>query len=101
MVVLVNWLDYFLLGAVVLSTGISLWRGFLRDMASVISVVGALVVATLGYEWASRLFEDLSRNQEVARGIGFLSLFFGIMLLGAITAYFSTKAFYIFRSELV
>ena len=91
--VLANWVDYLLLGVVVFSTGISLWKGFLRDMASVISAVVALVVAALGYEWAGRLFEDLTRDQEVARGIGFLSLFFGVLLLGAIVAFLLRKLF--------
>ncbi len=81
-----TWLDFLLIGLVVLSTGISVWRGFLRETASLISIIAALAAAATGYEWAGRAFEGLTQNQEIARGIGFLLLFFGVLVLGSVIA---------------
>ena len=82
----VTWLDFLLIGLVLLSTGISFWRGFLRETASLISIIAALAAAATGYEWAGRAFEGLTQNQEIARGIGFLLLFFGVLVLGSVIA---------------
>ncbi len=81
-----TWLDFLLIGLVVLSTGISVWRGFLRETASLISIIAALAAAATGYEWAGRAFEGLTQNQEIARGIGFLLLFFGVLVPGSVIA---------------
>ena len=85
-VVKVTWLDLLLLTVFGVSVAISVWRGFIREIVSMISVVAALVVARMGYRWAGSFFEDLARNPQVARGIGFLALFFLVLVLGIIAS---------------
>ena len=79
-----TWLDFLLLTVFAVSVAISVWRGFIREIVSMVSVVGALVVAGLGYRWAGGFFEDLARDPQVARGIGFLALFFIVLGLGIV-----------------
>ena len=85
-VVEVTWLDFLLLTVVAVSVAISVWRGFIREVVSMFSVVAALVVAAMGYRWAGGFFEDLARTPQVARGIGFLALFFLVLALGVIAS---------------
>ena len=81
-----TWLDFLLLTVFAVSVAISVWRGFIREIVSMVSVVGALVVAGLGYRWAGGFFEDLARNPQVARGIGFLALFFIVLGVGIVAS---------------
>ena len=64
-VVEVTWLDFLLLTVVAVSVAISVWRGFIREVVSMFSVVAALVVAAMGYRWAGGFFEDLARTPQV------------------------------------
>ncbi|MCZ6904287.1 MAG: CvpA family protein [Acidobacteria bacterium] len=81
-----TWLDFLLLTVFAVSVAISVWRGFIREIVSMVSVVGALVVAGLGYRWAGGFFEDLARDPQVARGIGFLALFFIVLGVGIVAS---------------
>ena len=78
-----NWLDWILLGIVLVSTVAAAFKGFIRELISIASLVAALVVAALGYERAAGWFEDLTRSHTIALGAGFLALFLGVLLLGA------------------
>lgn len=86
-----NWLDWTL--AVVLTVSIvsAIFKGFVRELISVASVVAGLVIAALGYRWAAAGFEDLSRSREIALGLGFLTLFLGSLVLGALVSVLARK----------
>jgi len=53
-------------------------------------VVG-LAIAALGYEWAAKWFEDLTRSHEVALAAGFLTLFVATLLVGAFVSVAARK----------
>ena len=81
-----EWLDLVLLTGLCISVVIGIWRGFVREIISMASVAGALIVSGLGYRWAGGFFEDIARDSRVAGGIGFLVLFFTIVIVGVITS---------------
>ena len=81
-----QWLDFLLLAVLCISVVIGIWRGFVREIISIASVVGALIVSGFGYQWAGGFFEDIARDSRVAGGIGFLVLFFSIIIVGVITS---------------
>ena len=81
-----NWLDWILAAVVVASVAAGILEGFVRELISLASVVAGLTIAALGYERAALWFEDLTRSHEVALGAGFLALFLGTVVLGALVS---------------
>jgi membrane protein required for colicin V production len=67
------------------------WRGFVHELISLAAVVAGLVVAALGYRQAATWFEDLTKSNEVALAAGFLALFLGTLLVGALLIYLARK----------
>ena len=59
-------------------------KGFVQELISLASVVIGLVVAAIGYTRAALWFEDLTKSHEIALGLGFLSLFLGTLMVGAL-----------------
>jgi membrane protein required for colicin V production len=90
-IVIWNWLDWTLVGIVVVSTIAAATKGFVRELISLAALVVGLVVAASGYERAAKWFEDLARSQEIALAFGFLALFFAVMLIGALISAIARK----------
>jgi uncharacterized membrane protein required for colicin V production len=66
-------------------------KGFVQELISLASVVVGLVVAAIGYPRAALWFEDLTKSHEIALGLGFLVLFLGTLLVGAIVGMLARK----------
>jgi membrane protein required for colicin V production len=81
-----NWLDWTF--AVILAGSViaAALRGFTRELISLGSVVIGIVVDAIAYPRAALWFEDLTKSHEVALGLGFLTLFLGILLLGSVVS---------------
>ena len=79
-----NWLDWTLAAVVLVSVVSAFRKGFVRELISLAALVVGLVVATLKYDRASAWFEDLTRSHQAAQGLGFLALFLGTLLVGAL-----------------
>ena len=86
-----NWLDWALAIIVVVSVIAAMWEGFVRELLSLAAVVAGLVVAVLGYQRAGVWFADLTSSREVALGLGFLTLFLGVIVLGALVSILAKK----------
>ncbi len=86
-----NWLDWVLAAVVVASVVAAMLKGFIRELISLAAVVAGLAIAALGYHRAAAWFEGLTRSREVALGAGFLTLFLGTLLLGALVSVLSRK----------
>ena len=70
------WVDYFILGVIILSGLLSLWRGFVKEALSLATWIAAPVVAILFYEELAPWFE-----RWVSAPSGRLALAFGILLV--------------------
>ena len=81
-----NWLDWVLAVTVIASVVAAMLKGFVRELIALAALVAAVVVAALGYTRASLWFDDLTRSHEVALGLGFLSLFVGMLIVGALAS---------------
>jgi membrane protein required for colicin V production len=86
-----NWLDWVLIGIVIASTAAAAAKGFMRELIALATLVAALVIAALGYARAAVWFEDLTKSHSVALGAGFLALFLGTMLVGAVVSVAAKK----------
>lgn len=86
-----NWLDWILAATIVVSVVTAMRKGFVQELISLASVVVGLIVAAIGYPRASLWFEDLTKSHEIALGLGFLVLFLGTLLVGAIIGVLARK----------
>jgi membrane protein required for colicin V production len=86
-----NWLDWILAVVVVASVAAAMMKGFVRELISLASVVAGLVIAALGYQRAALWFDDLTRSHNVALGLGFLTLFGGMLLIGVLVSLLARK----------
>ncbi len=86
-----NWLDWALTSVVVFSMAMAALKGFIRELIALAAVLAGLATAALGYQRAAGWFEDLTRSHEVALGLGFLALFLGIVILGALVSILAKK----------
>ena len=66
-------------------------KGFVQELISLASVVIGLVVAAIGYARAAVWFDDLTKSHEIALGLGFLVLFLGTLLVGALVGIVARK----------
>ncbi|HTS69539.1 MAG TPA: CvpA family protein [Terriglobia bacterium] len=85
------WLDYILGGIVVASVVTAIMKGFVQELISLASVLLGLGVAAFGYSRAALWFDDLTKSHEIALGLGFLVLFLGVVLGGAVVSLVARK----------
>jgi membrane protein required for colicin V production len=86
-----NWLDYILVAIVVAAIVTAMMKGIVQALISLGSVVIGLVVAAGGYPRAALWFDDLTKSHEIALGLGFLVLFLGTLLVGALVGLLARK----------
>ena len=86
-----NWLDCILAAIVVASVIAAIIKGFFQELISLASVVIGLVVAAFEYPRAAMWFEDLTKSHEIALGLGFLVLFLGTLIVGALVGAVARK----------
>lgn len=80
----VNWADYFIIGLIVLSMLVSLWRGFIKEALSLATwIVAFLVALNFSERLAARLtpWIELPSARAVA---AFAGLFLIVLILGAL-----------------
>jgi len=80
-----NFFDYILIGIVGLSVVLSLWRGFVREIISLIGLVAAFFAASRASGEAGDFFAQWISNGTIADIAGFALVFVLIMLIVGIT----------------
>jgi len=81
-----NWLDWTFAAIAAGSVIFALMKGFVGELISLAALVAALVVASLAYPRAALWFEDLTKSHDVALGLGFLTLFLAVLMVGALVS---------------
>lgn len=82
-----TWIDYVIIGIIALSTLIGLVRGFLREVLSFITLLGALFIAWTFYKEFADKFVDWVPDLSIRLAVAFLILVAGVLILGAILGY--------------
>ncbi len=86
-----NWLD-FVLGVILFSTAFAGFRrGFSRSVVGMAATVLALVLSLWFYGAAGQIFIGLVSSAAVANFLGFMAIFAGISILGAIVGWALSK----------
>jgi len=79
-----NWVDYLIIALIGLSTIFSLWRGFIREVMSLVVWAAAFFVAIYFSAPFSGYFTKISSNVNVQLVISFIILFLVTLFIGAI-----------------
>jgi membrane protein required for colicin V production len=77
-------LDSVFVFIILLSVVLALRKGLTRELISLAALIAGFVMAALYYPVAAVWFADLARTEAVANLAGFLVIFFGCLLLGAL-----------------
>ena len=86
-----NWLDCILAVIVVASVVTAIMKGFVQELISLASVLLGLGIAAFGYPRAAVWFDDITKSHEIALGLGFLVLFVGTLIVGALVGMVARK----------
>jgi membrane protein required for colicin V production len=86
-----NWLDIVLLVIVGASMVTSLKKGLSREIIGLVSVILAILLGVWFYGTAGALFEPHLSSRAAAQFAGFVVVFAGVLLLGAIVSWIVGK----------
>ena len=86
-------LDLVLVGAICLSLGIGLFRGLIRETLSLVSWVLALWLAYLYSDFVAAWLETWLQNSQLAKIIGAVTVFVGVLLALSVTGGLISRAF--------
>ncbi len=82
-----TFLDFVFAIVIVLSTGFALTKGLAREVISLVALIAGFILAILYYPVTAHWFLEFSRNESVANLIGFMIIFLGCILIGAVAAF--------------
>jgi membrane protein required for colicin V production len=82
-----SFLDFIFILIVLVSTGLALTKGLMREIISLVALLGGLLLAAFFYPSTGDWFAEFTRTRAIADLLGFLFIFVGVLLLGAITAF--------------
>jgi len=83
----VIWVDYILLGVIVISALLSLWRGFVTEAISLVSWIVALWVAVVFFQDLADLLKGWIGTPSIRDVSAFAILFVGSVLVGGLVNY--------------
>jgi len=86
-----NSLDWVILAVVFISVLGSLRKGFVREAISLGSVVVGIVLASWLYPMTSSFFLQFVSSQDFAAILGFVTIFSGCLIAGALVSFFVHK----------
>jgi membrane protein required for colicin V production len=84
-------LDWFLLAILVYSIAISWFKGFVREVLGLITVLVAVLLAAWFYRGVGRLFKDVVRTENIALFFGFSLIFVMTLVAGFVVIWLVTK----------
>jgi membrane protein required for colicin V production len=82
-----TFLDFVFLVIILVSTGFALMKGLVREIISLVALLGGFILAALYYPVVARWFLNLTKTEAIANLIGFLLIFLACLLIGAVAAF--------------
>lgn len=86
-----NLLDIAVLVVVILSCIFGLWRGFVREVFSLLAWIAAIVVARLYSPHLAPVFDSVTENETARYVMAFAILCFVTLILGALINHFMAR----------
>jgi len=88
----VDWLDLAILGVITWNTVSAFRRGLIREAVSTIALIAGVLLAGRYYDELSDNLSFLIENETTRHLVAFVSIFLGIMLVGAVASAFLRNA---------
>lgn len=82
-----NWIDYTIIVIIALSVLISVMRGFVREVISLVIWIAAIAVSFIFYRYIANLLVNVIHADEVRLIISFVGLFLATLVLGMLINY--------------
>ncbi len=82
-----TYLDIVFVLIILTSTGFALFKGLAREIISLVSLVGGLILAAFFYRTVGRWILDLARTEAVANLTAFIAIFVGCLVIGAVASF--------------
>src|SRR5438477_10187518 len=84
-------LDWLIVAVLVYSIAISWFKGFIREILALITVLAAVLLAAWFYRSIGGLFKDVVRTENIALFLGFSSIFLVTLAAGYLTIWLVTR----------
>ncbi len=84
-------LDWLIVAVSVYSVAISWFKGFVREVLGLISVLAAVLLAAWFYRGVGAMFKDVVRTENIALFLGFSLIFMVTLLAGFLITWLVTK----------
>ena len=84
-------LDWIILAILVYSIAISWFKGFIKEVFGLVTVVVGLLLAAWTYRSVGSLFKDVVRTENLALFLGFSGIFLVTLLAGFLAIWLITK----------
>ncbi len=82
-----TFVDYVFACTVLVSTGFALTKGLVREIISLVALIGGFVLAVFYYPVVGSKLIDFTRTDSVANFLGFFVIFAGCILIGIIASF--------------
>ena len=86
-----NTFDFILLGILLVFVFIGGWRGFVREILSLVTWAAAILVGWLFADDVAGLYDALVQDDVVRRVLGFVTLFAVVFLLGMLVSFLANR----------
>jgi len=84
-------LDWIVLGILIYSVAVSWYKGFIREVLGLITVLAATIISAWFYRDVGNLFKDVARTENLALFFGFSVTFLVVLIAGFVTIWLITK----------
>jgi membrane protein required for colicin V production len=82
-----NWIDYSIIAIIAISVLMSVMRGFVREVISLVIWVAAIVVSFVFYQYIAGLLVNVIHNDSLRLVISFVGLFLVTLVVGMLINY--------------
>ena len=82
-----TFLDLIFAVIILISTALALTKGLMREIISLVSLLGGFLVAAFYYWKVASFLVSFTKTQDIANLLGFLTIFVGVLLVGALVSF--------------
>jgi membrane protein required for colicin V production len=82
-----TFVDFLFVGIVLVSIGFALMKGLVREIISIVALIGGFILAVLYYPLVGSRLVEFCKTESMACFAGFLAIFLGCLLIGALVAF--------------
>jgi len=84
-------LDFTFAVIILVSTIFAVTKGLVREIVSIVALLGGFLLAAFYYQVPGAWFNTFLRSEALAHLAGFLAIFIGCLLIGALITFFINK----------